>query len=211
MSEYHKIDSLFKRDPATKYKSFLMWDFSRPEFKYLDDCEWEWTEKIDGTNIRIIWDGEKRKVSFGGRTDRAHIPAQLTQWMIDTFTADKLESVFHDAQAVIYGEGCGAKIQKGGGNYGATQRVIGFDVKVGPWWLRRDDVEDICREVGIDFARSYGVMDYDDAISQVRAGLISQVGSFVAEGLVGRPKVELLDRAGRRIITKLKVKDFALG
>jgi hypothetical protein len=39
-------------------------------------------------------------------------------------------------------------------------------------------------------------------------GFESQWGDFIAEGIVARPQVELRDRAGHRIITKLKHKDF---
>ncbi len=47
-----------------------------PEFEYLQDNEWEFTEKIDGTNIRIIFDGEK--ISFAGRTNKSRIPEELS-------------------------------------------------------------------------------------------------------------------------------------
>jgi hypothetical protein len=39
-------------------------------------------------------------------------------------------------------------------------------------------------------------------------GFKSHWGDFIAEGIVARPKVELKTRAGHRIITKLKYKDF---
>ena len=43
----------------------------------------------------------------------------------------------------------------------------------------------------------------------VRQGFDSQWGPFPAEGVVCKPKVEMHTRAGRRIIVKLKTKDFA--
>lgn len=36
----------------------------------------------------------------------------------------------------------------------------------------------------------------------------STIGTADMEGLVARPEVEMLDRMGRRIIVKIKVKDF---
>jgi hypothetical protein len=33
-----------------------MGDFACPEFELLQDYEWDWYEKVDGTNIRVIWD-----------------------------------------------------------------------------------------------------------------------------------------------------------
>lgn len=56
--EYHKINSIYKRDEKTK--EFTN-EFSLPEFEYLKHNLWEFTEKIDGTNVRIIWEnGELR-------------------------------------------------------------------------------------------------------------------------------------------------------
>ena len=51
MELYHKIQSVFKRDPATNHKRFLMGEYSLPEFEYLANNEWVATEKIDGTNV----------------------------------------------------------------------------------------------------------------------------------------------------------------
>ncbi len=65
MKEYHKIDSLFERDAGTK--KLLVGQFKDLTIEYLKDCVWQFTEKVDGTNIRIFWDGHR--VSFGGRTD----------------------------------------------------------------------------------------------------------------------------------------------
>ena len=45
--------------------------------------------------------------------------------------AANLGEVFPDGAAVLYGEGYGAKIQKGGGNYRADQDFVLFDVRVG--------------------------------------------------------------------------------
>ena len=41
-----------------------------------------------------------------------------------------------------------------------------------------------------------------------KAWVYSQFGDFLAEGMVLRPSVELKSRAGHRIITKLKHRDF---
>lgn len=45
-------------------------------------------------------------------------------------------------------------------------------------------------------------------VDMVRRGFMSQWGEFIAEGIVARPKVELQTKAGSRIITKVKYKDF---
>lgn len=45
MKEYHKIQTVFKRDMATKHKTLLIGDYSLPEFEYLKDNTWVFTEK----------------------------------------------------------------------------------------------------------------------------------------------------------------------
>jgi len=50
-----------------------------------------------------------------------------------------------------------------------------------------------------------------DAMHEYYALIESVWGDFQAEGIVARPGVELFDRAGRRIITKLKCRDFRAG
>ena len=47
-----------------------------------------------------------------------------------------------------------------------------------------------------------------EAVDVVEGGLTSTFGNFEAEGLVLKPEVELFNRQGHRIITKLKGKDF---
>ena len=135
MNEYHKIQTVFLRNPETKFKTLLFGEYALPEFEYLRDCFWTFTEKVDGTNIRVMFkDGV---ITFGGKTDRALIPAELMNNLNEIFLPlkSKFSEIFDDADVCLYGEGYGAKIQKGGGNYSAVQDFVLFDVKVGRWWL----------------------------------------------------------------------------
>jgi len=205
MKQYHKIQTIYKRDPATKHKTLLLGEFSVPEFGYLQDNEWVFTEKIDGTNIRVmVQDG---RVEFGGKTDQAQIPARLEGHLRETFDAETLVRMFADGTC-LYGEGCGAGIQKGGGNYYQDQRFVLFDVKVGEWWLKREAVEDIAAELGIPAVPVIGRGTLGDLVEMCQNGFTSQWGEFPAEGIVARPAVDLRTRGGQRIITKLKRKDF---
>src|ERR1035438_4001561 len=113
MKEYHKIQTIFKRSEQTK--KIIIGDYSLPEFEYLRDNQWIGTEKIDGTNIRVIWTGNE--VIFKGKTDDAQIPASLVTNLQRMFTAPLLERVFSNSPVCLYGEGFGAKIQKAGGRY----------------------------------------------------------------------------------------------
>jgi hypothetical protein len=53
-----------------------------------------------------------------------------------------------------------------------------------------------------------GEGNLESMVSFCRNGFKSQWGDFIAEGIVAKPKVELQTRAGSRVITKLKYKDF---
>ena len=206
---YHKIQSVFKRDPATNHKTFLEGEWSEDAFGYLAWNDWLWTEKVDGTNIRVMWDGSS--VTLGGRTDRAQIYAPLVKFLQDTFTAERMAEQFPDGGAVLFGEGYGARIQKGGGNY-LQDRVglILFDVVVGPWYLRRESVEEVAAAFGVPVVPIIGAGTLKEAISLVREGFPSECSEVphVAEGLVMRPLVDLFMRDGSRVITKVKHKDF---
>jgi hypothetical protein len=205
MREYHKIHTVFKRDMDNKGKTLLEGQFSLPEFEYLANNKWTFTEKVDGTNIRVMWrDG---KVSFGGKTDRASIQATLVDRLTARFPAKAFADVF-DGDVCLYGEGYGARIQKGGGNYRPDQDFVLFDVRIGDWWLQRSDVENIACKMGIDVVPVVGSGTLYDCIKIVRDGLLSRWGSFNAEGIVARPTTELFARNGTRIITKIKERDF---
>ena len=208
MKEYHKIQTVFKRDPETNFKTLLEGDYSEPEFKFLENNEWVFTEKVDGMNIRVmIRDG---RVEFRGKTDRASIPATLVSRLRE-IPEKELLSMFEDG-ACLYGEGYGSKIQKGGGNYRKDNGFVIFDVMIGGVWLSRENVENIAYELGLEIVPILGSGPLSTMVSIVKEGFISTWSSpgneFIAEGIVARPAVDILDRRGRRIITKLKHKDF---
>ena len=206
MEKYHKIQSTFKRDDKTH--KFIEGEWSLPEFEYLRNNTWIYTEKIDGTNIRLGWIPEVG-INIGGRTDNAQIPTFLYRKLTELFTADKLREAFPKTEVMLCGEGYGAKIQKGGGNYipDGVDFIL-FDVRIGDWWLRREDVEGIAQNLGIKVVPEVGRGMISGAIEMVKNGFKSSFGDFPAEGMVLRPIVELKSRSGHRIITKLKGKDF---
>jgi hypothetical protein len=149
-------------------------------------------------------------VTFGGKTDAAQIPAQLVARLNERFLqlAVEMKEMFN-GDACLYGEGYGAKIQKGGGNYRPDQDFVLFDVKVGDWWLQRADVEDVAAKLGIDVVPIIGEGTLYDAIAMAKNGIKSTWGNFQAEGIVARPKTELRASSGHRLITKIKCRDFS--
>ena len=91
MIEYNKIETLYERDMEGS-KQLVEGKFRNPTVEFLKDNIWQFTEKIDGTNIRIHWDGHK--VNYGGRTEAASIPAHLMNKLVEMFGTDEAEQIF---------------------------------------------------------------------------------------------------------------------
>lgn len=206
MNEYVKINTIWKRDERGRV---IEGDYATPELAFLADCRWEWTEKVDGTNIGVSWDGAGG-VEFGGRTDNAQLHAGLVSALRDMFGDKRLfEEKFGDTPTVLYGEGYGAGIQKGGGNYSPDKTFVLFDVKCGAWWLRREAVLDVAAHFNLRTVPVLMVGTLAEALERTKAGITSTWGEFQAEGMVGRPLgTELFARNGERIIVKMKTRDF---
>ena len=208
MKEYEKIETIFVRDEKTKKLNENI--YRNETIQFLKDIEWEFTEKIDGTNIRIYWDGHK--VSYYGRTDKAQIPTQLMNKLIELFGGNINEEMFEQkfgaTPVMLIGEGYGAKIQKGGGDYRQDNNFILFDVCINNKYLSRDNVNDIANYFGIESVPVIFSGNLQKGIDFVKTKPNSTIGTAKMEGLVARPKVELYDKNGNRLIVKIKVCDF---
>jgi len=126
MFSYPKIKTVFKRQSYGINRKLLIGQYSLPEFKEHGGGLWECTEKVDGTNVRVIYD--KGKVCFRGRTDRAQMPIKLIGALQETFTrknTKRIGDVIDSDRFCIYGEGYGAGIQRGG-NYSKSQQFVMF-------------------------------------------------------------------------------------
>ena len=209
MIEYHKIEPPFIREDGTK--KLIEGKFKNETLEFLKDLKWQFTEKIDGTNISIVWDGHK--VEFHGRTERAQIPAHLVNKLNDLFggqvNEEMFEQIFGDTPMILYGEGYGYKIQNGGA-YRDDVSFILFDVyqPTTNVWLKREAVENIASQLGIEVVPIILEGTINDAVEFVKTEPLSTIGNAKMEGVVGRPYIELKDRMGKRVITKIKVFDF---
>lgn len=219
MAEYQKIQTLFKRDE----RNIIIPDqFTYPEFEVLKNLKWECTEKIDGTNIRIELESSGNHedgiiMSFKGRTDKAVIPEHLLtklNWLFDRERLMEVLNITDETQncnITLYGEGYGAKIQKGGNYISNDVNFILFDVKIGKWWLDRESIKDIADKLGINVVPLMGYMTIPEAIEYVKKGFKSTIAEnkdYDAEGLVLKAPCGLLKRDGERLITKIKTVDF---
>lgn len=225
--QYHKINGVYKRytkedkqantiPDGKVWGEFIDGEWATPEFEYLKDAEWEFTEKVDGMNCRIIIDPMSWEVSLKGKTDKADIPEPLKEWYkgwLEKHEDILFEMFDTDVEVILYGEGVGKKIQKGKHGF-EDYEVILFDIKIGKYWLKRDHVSAIASDIGLRTVSVVERSTLQQAIDDMRDRAIngeersSAFGDWKMEGIVGTPTVGLLDRSGARIITKLKYTDF---
>ena len=217
--KYPKIQTLWKRDPENKNR-IIEGQLTKPEFDNIKT--WMFTEKIDGTNIRISWRtnviGGCGKVQIDGRTDDAQIPAHLFNMLSQKFTEELFETAFvkdadgRDAprKIILFGEGYGPKIQQGGGLYRDDAGFILFDVWIDGWWLDRQNVEDVSKKMELDVVPVLGIGSIQLAIDIVKSAPNSCISKSpkVIEGIVARSYPLVLFRDGDPLMFKLKVRDY---
>ncbi len=231
MSKYAKMDSVFKRYNKEDQKaglipeglhvgSFIDGEYSDPDFKALENIEWEWTEKVDGANIRLIINVMDGDIQIRGRDENSSVSAELLRWfeLWEEQCGNDAYNMFADAdtdeidEIVLYGEGVGPKTQKGKHGFDAAEIVL-FDIKVGKWWLKKQHVEAIASEIGLESVkviRRATLVEMIEHFRNIDTEPATEFGNKkpIMEGLVGTPTTGVLSRSGERIITKLKHKDF---
>lgn len=217
--EYPKIQTLFERNEDFSIDPTRI---KRPVYSTIK--EWDVTEKVDGTNIRVILDPgfpgahdidpTAPSVRFEGRIDRAIVPGDLLQSLAKLFPMDKLAAQFQ-TPVILYGEGYGAGIQKVGKLYRPDKSFILFDVLVGgKWWLGTKAVADVALSLGCNVVPYLGRMTLDEIIGLVQRESWSDLAATnlcPREGIVARPIETLFDSRHERVILKLKTSDFKAG
>ena len=213
MRTYEKIETIYNRD-IDGSKKLLEGDWRNPTVEFLKDLDWVWTEKTDGTNVRIFWDGYG--ISFGGRTDKASMPVPLVNRLNELFSNETsmqmFEQFFGQKEVILFGEGYGQKIQACGSRYipDGVDFIL-FDVLIGDNYQPRETVEQVAQSFGLKVIPIVGVGPLEEAVWFVKQKPHSRIAkdeTLVMEGVVCRPKVELRDRCGNRLIVKIKGRDF---
>lgn len=208
MNEYVKIPNIYERETCGKNR-LIEGKFSSKNLEYLKDNEWFWTEKVDGTNIRVIWDGYR--VSFKSRTDKSDIPKHLLTKLEELFGGTDKEEIFEEKFGmkivIMYGEGFGTKIQKNGDLYGDVDFIL-FDVVIDGNWLSYSNVTGIAEYFGIRTVPMVGSGTLSEAVEFIRTHPASLLRDFEMEGIVCRPLAPLFNRDGSPILVKIKCRDF---
>jgi hypothetical protein len=224
--EYPKTENLWVRDPETHLMSPAN-GYRHHGFEQVDS--WLVLEKIDGMNMRVIWDTVHEDVTLApaiyGRTDRAQIPGDLMAHMEATFTSEALIEAFGrfddetdelllPRHVVLFGEGYGPGIQQGG-HYSDSKSFTLFDVVVCDRWQDWAEVERIASVLGVEtppvLGRGMDTYNVQNLVAMMMDGpvLPRQWGcaTDTPEGIIARTDPYLFDGYGRRIMFKHKVRD----
>ena len=227
--EYPKTENLYARDEVTH--KLRLGEFKRLDFSQVD-C-WRVTEKIDGTNIRLVLQAGAFEVR--GRTDAASLPPNFEEEALGQAGADTMAAALAAIDPagvaitmIVFGEGYGPGIQKGGGGYAERKSLRIFDVltyKEGcysPLWRTWDDVVTVATILGLQTVPTLLIGAPTETIVElVRSDLYSQVAARdldpliddlwslrKMEGVVARTDPYLYDYRGHRVLWKLKKHDL---
>jgi len=238
---YPKINSLYKREgydfketgKKPNGKKLIEGDYACPEFEAID--RWTITEKVDGTNCRVIYKKENFNicqgsvgvsgedpcctVEFQGRNDYSEIPMPLYKRLEDLFPLSKMKRTFPKAHSVIlFGEGFGGKIQDGS-YYSEYEDFYLFDAVIDGFWLSRKSIYDIAKElfdpgVNIRMGDKVNTVNKQQIVEFVKEKSLSFIAAnltgskHVMEGIVARSEPLMYFRDGTPIMFKLKCSDF---
>lgn len=234
MNPYESIETLYirKKDGSNKL------DFTQirsPEWQSVK--QWYLTEKVDGTNIRVIID--KQGITVKGRSDNAQLPPGLKDSIEMMFDHERITTYFkgnkpngelaEDWCVTFYGEGYGPGI-KGSEPMqykpqGAKKGFRCFDIKWGGLdsnhWADIQEWTGICASLDILPVNLIGWLDGDLPIDANAAYTMMNTylpRSYCAfedggtqahgEGVVARTEHPLFDRWGNRLMWKLTRRDL---
>jgi len=223
--KYPKIETLFNRDEKFKV---IEGQYRLPEFENIK--KWFITEKIDGTNVRVIYQPvyettgfislariqkfKEMELLFKGRTDKAEFHPNLMKYLEQAFTIEKFAEVFPDSEefpmypsVTLFGEGYGPKIQKGG-NYRKDISFRLFDVFIkdqknplGGWWLEPPNVGKIADQLEISYVPILPISTIERSVEYVKKGSTSVV-SRIEGGNPDYPKEGIIARTFPLLFTR---------
>jgi len=207
MKEYLKIRWIYKFDEKTRLPIQEIDEYFLP----MINRERVFTEKIDGTNIRIVWNWHKPQ--FLWRTDNADLPWKLVQRLQYLFKEELLEQTFWSTEVILYWEWFWWKIQHGINDYQEEQDFILFDIEINWVWLERENVEWLAKSLWlrvVPVLYEWGLGWWIDIVKRaMNKDIIGwQISKWVIEWVVWTPKWWYLDRLWKRIMVKIKQSHF---
>lgn len=210
---FQKIYAPFgRKNPKDRLVDTSIYSRNWVEMFYKNNIPMLASEKVDGTSVGIVWDGER--ISFIGHTDKSQFAPRYLEYLQSRFGTKEFEAcveeIFEDKSVILYGEGISKDYNV---HYGCPDgEFIFYDVQLANGkFMNRTALVEIAEKLGMKTPYEE-VMTMQQAIDYVKQRPMSKLDSSVhMEGLVLRPTVELYTSNDERIICKVKVKDFVDG
>lgn len=217
---YPKITSPFKRtDAKSKTVNVSVWFDDYAKFFGENGLLFYATEKVDGTNLNIVYDGNH--IQYTGHTDKTVWDPEVEEWIKSKFQTPEFEQIceqlFGEHEIKLCGELIGPKIQS---NFYKLEdyKFILFDIHnntTNTWWSR-EKVEQIAKELNLDIVPVIGPTT--DILTDTLRGWVKYIHNYnfrskfnndvEIEGFVVRPLMEILKANGERVIYKIKINDI---
>ena len=209
---YHKIYSPWERTDV-KSKTVNTEVFSDEYVEMLQNINWIRTEKVDGMNVNLYYDGNH--IQFLGHTDKTQFDKEVKDFLDSLITPEReqiLEQIFGEKEVFICGELIGPKIQNNLYNL-KEYRFYVFDVfcKTTDTYWDFKYVKDIAEKLGfylVPYLLVGTLGETKNWCISIPAPCSSISENIEIEGIVIKPEHELKKANGERIIYKVKICDL---
>ena len=236
MEKYPKIYTIFERnkDNLKLVTPILNKQLEIKGLSLIKDIVVE--EKIDGTNACLLL-GYNEDVGFYWRyfsrnneieeldimyirstLDKVVNYKLLEKWYLKNFV--QIPKKDDNPEVRIFGEVYGSKIQKSNYLPKGERDFIVFDIKIGRCWLSVKSRNEICRNLNLKIVPKICVLNelpsfeecYDLLARKYPKSIVAKENNLdmYLEGFIFRPKVNLYVERNRRVLGKIKRKDFNL-
>lgn len=211
LERYLKIRNVYKFNADTK--KYIRGEFAYPALEYLKDLKWIATEKYDGTNTRVYWDGYK--VSFYGRGNRSEFSDKMKALYNNVFENAEIifEQNFSHAdgspkEVTLFMETYGGKIQGAKNRKWYNEKeesLIGFDVMIDGKYIDRAEIKSVFDLFNIPSVELKEYNNLQEIIDEVEERSKEEQKDYF-EGYVATPKIPLyaITENQGRIIIKVK-------
>lgn len=206
LETYQKIECPYIFDIETKkFKEVYL----NPLVELLKDVKWLGSEKYDGTNIRVYYDGYR--ISFHGRNDNTNMPSEILDLLKKTFDNTEIifEQNFGNKEVILFMECYGGKVLGSKRSHwynDSDESLIGFDVMINGKYLDKRKIKPIFDLFNIKTVEFKIYNNLQEILDLVKEETFYQERYF--EGIVATPIIPVYDENGNRIIVKVKCKMY---
>lgn len=179
---------------------------------YTNIKQWVIQEKIEGMNMSVVVDPASETLELRGRTtatdyDFTKVDLPSRESLIESL------DIKEGAKIILFGELCGGGIQKE--RYFEKPTFVLFDVQYVSefhmFYLDPEAIPEVAKSCGLKSVPILGMTENMIDSKESLEGWITNsliTSSVKAEGIVAKPRIEVNDKFGERIIYKTRYAHF---